>query len=353
MILSAYIRKTVVTTILLIVLILMGIELLIVFIGELSNIGTGNYGILAALHYVVFDMPYQLNILFPMACLVGSLLGLGVLATQSELVVMRAAGYSTWQISYAVLQAACIIMLVALILGEVIAPYAENLATTKRAIAKNAGQALNVVQGLWIRDNNNFIFVEKVVTKQYMQGITAYTFDENQNLQKELRAEEGFYKDKHWFLKNIRLSELRNNKVFSSQIPAMVWQVPLEPSVLDVADADPRNMSLLTLQAYIHYLRHNGLSVAGFELSFWKRLFQPLASLVMILLAVPFIFGPLRSVTMGLRLLAGIAVGFFFYILNQFFGPISLLYQISPDLGAALPTIIFALIGIISLSRIR
>jgi lipopolysaccharide export system permease protein len=72
---------------------------------------------------------------------------------------------------------------------------------------------------------------------------------------------------------------------------------------------------------------------------------QPFATLVMIFLAIPFIFGPLRSVSMGLRIMAGVIVGFGFYILNQFLGPMSQVYQIPAVVAALVPTMVFAMLG--------
>ncbi len=80
--LDLYLGKTLLSTILVVGLILMSIEMLVTFIGELGNIGTGSYGILQALRFVILDMPFQLNDLFPMAGLVGSLVAMGLLASQ-------------------------------------------------------------------------------------------------------------------------------------------------------------------------------------------------------------------------------------------------------------------------------
>ena len=71
----------------------------------------------------------------------------------------------------------------------------------------------------------------------------------------------------------------------------------------------------------------------------------------MMMIAIPFIFGPLRSSTMGSKLLAGAAVGFGFNILNRFFGPLSHVYQWPPFLAAIIPTCIFALLGVYLMRR--
>jgi lipopolysaccharide export system permease protein len=73
----------------------------------------------------------------------------------------------------------------------------------------------------------------------------------------------------------------------------------------------------------------------------------------MILLALPFVFGQLRSSTMGFRMFIWVMVGFVFYVLNQFVGPMSIVYQIPPALAAILPTLVFAFLGGVLLAKIR
>jgi len=78
---------------------------------------------------------------------------------------------------------------------------------------------------------------------------------------------------------------------------------------------------------------------------------QPVTVSVMLLMALSFIFGPLRSVTMGARIIMGVLTGFGFFITNEVFGPLSLVYNIPPVLGALLPSILFATVAAALLSR--
>lgn len=351
-ILVRYICQTIVSTILVITLVLMGIEMLIVFIGELGSIGDGNYNVMQALRYVVLDMPYQLNILFPMAGLVGSLFGLGMLANQSELIVMRASGYSAYQIAFAVLLAALLMALLAMLLGEVIAPAAENSAINGRALAKSTAQAVSTHHGIWVREGNDFINIAAINSRHHMLGITSYHF-ENRQLQNVLFAKKADFIDRHWLLTDVQESIINSNYVANKTFATLNWSMQLPPGLLDVADIDPRNMSLIRLHTYIQYLKSNSLRSANNELSFWKRILQPLATVIMIFLAVPFVFGPLRTVTMGLRVVTGISVGFIFYILSQFFTPLTILLQIPPIIGASVPLLIFIGIGLWFMVRIR
>ena len=73
--------------------------------------------------------------------------------------------------------------------------------------------------------------------------------------------------------------------------------------------------------------------------------------IVMLLLALSTVFGPLRSINMGTRILAGIALGFGYYVLNQIVAPFSLVYGIYPIFGASFATVIFSFLAVYLLRR--
>ncbi len=80
-------------------------------------------------------------------------------------------------------------------------------------------------------------------------------------------------------------------------------------------------------------------------MALWRKILQPVSITVMLLMALSFIFGPLRSVTMGARVIMGVLTGFSFFIANEVFGPLSLVYNLHPIVGALLPSAIFAVIA--------
>jgi lipopolysaccharide export system permease protein len=103
----------------------------------------------------------------------------------------------------------------------------------------------------------------------------------------------------------------------------------------------PENLPVRGLHRYIGYLEANALDASRYQLAFWHKLFQPLAIAVMMLLALPFVLGPLRTSSGGARLVAGAVVGFGFYLFDLVAGQLSLVYGLPPLFGAALPTLVF------------
>ena len=322
---------------------LVGLTIFINLIKEISAIGTGAYGIWGALEYVILDLPKTTYSFFPMATLIGVLLGLSLLAHHSELIILRASGVSIARISWAVIKAAILLLIAATLLGEWLAPIAEHTAENRKAILTSHGQAIVTGRGIWIRDGHNILNIQTVIGATHIRSINRYVFDNNRNLIRASHAESGVYHHGLWIMKNIDTSYITPTAIHSEHNAIGNWHLSLDPTLLRISVADPDEMSLLQLHDYIRYLDKNNSNSAIYALAFWQRILQPLATLIMVWLAIPFVFGSLRSMTMGLRIMLGIIVGFAFFILNEFFGPFSIVYQWPPLLAALLPIVLFAM----------
>ena len=84
-------------------------------------------------------------------------------------------------------------------------------------------------------------------------------------------------------------------------------------------------------------MRSQGLNSGKFELGFWSKLFQPVASLSLVFVAISFIFGPLRETTMGMRVVSGLIVGILFKFMQDLLSPASLVYGFPPVVATLVP----------------
>ena len=352
-IITKYISVTIITYVSLVMLFLFGLQMFIEFVREFPNIGEGGYGLYQVLIYVLLMLPYDIYQFFPMACLLGSVIALGLLASHSELIVMRAAGMSLVNISVAVVKAAIVLLVIMILLGEVLSPIAQSTAARIKTKAISGGQALLTQQGVWLYNNHNFININSVSNTKELRGITRYQFGEGLKLQTASYAQSGVYTDGHWVFSNVVQTKFNDAAITSSSFSEQQWPLAFSPKLIGATHVDTDQKSLFELRSYIKHRMRSGLDVSNYEFDFWQRVFAPLATLVMILLAIPFIFGPLRSTTMGLRMLVGVMTGFGFYMLHQFVGPMSVVYQIPPLWAAISPSLIFAVIGIGILFKTR
>ena len=351
-ILDRYICQTILGTTLIVILALISMDFFIQLMNEVDDIGRGNYGMVQVVIYVLLELPRDVYQLFPMAGLIGCLMGLGLLASSSELVVMRAAGVSLWRITRAVFMAILIMVVLVTILGEGIGSRTIAYGEQYKALARSGGQALATKNGLWLRDGQDFVRIKTVQTTNELFGVTRYRFNNQHQLIQISYAAHAEYRHHVWNLNDVQESDIASTGVVTAKkMPRSTWQMQLNPGVLKIVQIEPNEMSLPKLYQWVQYRKANGLRYNNYLLTFWQRIFEPIATCVMMLLAIPFIFGPLRSATMGLRLVSGVIVGFGFYILNQLFGPISLVYQFPPILAAVIPILLFAGVGVLFIRR--
>lgn len=352
-ILDRYIAGEVVRGTLLALFVLLALLTFFTLVAELEETGKGTYGVLEAIQYVLLTLPRRTYELLPTATLLGAMLGLGTLASNSELVVMRAAGVSFARIIWAVLKVGIGVALVAILLGEFIAPVSMEYAQNQRAMAMSGQAVLKSGSGFWVRDGRNFINVRQLHYGGRIEDVYIYEFDERRRLRAMTQADAGLYTERGWVLEGLKQSMIDGDSVAVRNVPQEVWPSLLRPDLLGMLVVKPESLSAFDLYKYVGYLRENGLNSARYRVAFWGKIVGPLANLVMLLVAVPFVFGPLRSVAIGQRMLAGVLVGVTFYLLNQTFGNIGQIYNLSPFLSAALPSLAFLVAAVIAIQRLR
>ena len=355
-VLDRYIGKTIFNTIMLTLFMLVSLSGIIKFVDQLRKTGQGAYTALAAGYYTLLSVPKDIEIFFPMAALLGALLGLGTLAQRSELVVMQAAGFTRMQVALSVMKTAIPLVLLTMAIGEFVAPSGEQMARNYRAQQLYGGALVSTQNGLWAKDGNNFIFIERIKGDNEIDGVSIYNFTDQRRLQSVRYAATATWdKDKkRWILSQVDESNLTDPKqITGSQSLSGEWKTNLTPDKLGVVALDPDALSIRGLYNYSKYLKQSGQESGRYRLNMWSKIFQPLSVAVMMLMALSFIFGPLRSVSMGVRVVTGISFGFLFYVLDQIFGPLSLVYGLPPVLGAILPSFAFFAISMFMLIKRR
>lgn len=352
-ILDRYIGVTVASHILVVMLVFLALFGFAGFVTEMEAIGKGKYGLTQAAQYVLLTLPGLAYQLFPPVALIGSIVGLGTLASSSELIVIRAAGVSLARIILSVMKVGALLMIAAVIVGEWLAPRAEQYAQTMRSAALAERISLKTQTGFWARDGQNVIHVRDILPDSALRDVSIYQFDERQRLRVVTHAQAASYRNEKWRLEDVARSRINDDGVTTERLPRAEWGALLSPAVLGVVAVKPDKLSAWGLHKYIDYLHDNGLSAERYQLAFWKKIFLPLATGVMLFLAIPFVFGALRSVGIGQRILVGALIGIGFYLFNQTFGYVGLVYDINPAFSAAFPVALFFAAGVMLMRRIH
>ncbi|MBL4794428.1 MAG: LPS export ABC transporter permease LptG [Pseudomonadales bacterium] len=351
-ILDWYISRTVLLAITVVVVGLVGLDMVFAFVDELEDV-KGEYQIQQVFAYVFTTLPRRLYDFVPVGTLVGCLVGLGMLANNSELVVMRAAGMSIFSIVLSVIKPVILIVVGALLLGQFVVPYTEQIAQSQRALHQGGGKVLRIKHGNWHREGNDFIHVNAIEPNGVMHGITRYHFDENHRMLSTSFARRAIYQGDRWFVEDKEVTYFEEDSTRSEMIKSSYWESQLTPKLLTVVVLEPDHLSITGLYQYANYLMSQGLSYRVYMLSFWKKVFQPIATITMVILAVSFVFGPLRSVTMGFRVMVGVVTGLLFNYSQDLLGHVSIVFDVSPVLATMIPVVFFLLLGMVLLTRVK
>lgn len=350
-ILNRYIRNIVISSTIVVVLVLVGVECFAQLVGELPYVGSHEYTVAKMLEYILMELPAVLYMAFPIAAFIGCLIGLGRLANGSELTVMRANGVSIAQITWSVVKAALIMVVLVTLIGECVAPRLQVDADLMKAHALDKTSRLEAQDHIWLHHNNNYIYISDVESPTQISDINEFKFN-GQQLVEMIYAQSANKIGLRWQLHHVLATVLRGDhtQIFKHRLGWLNFN--FTPNKLHEFKSMTLQGSLVYLWGVVKLRKAAGLVATLFELTFWQRAIQPITTLVMICLGIPFIFGSLRSVSTTVRLVTGIAVGILFYMLNRFFGPITLLYQFPPVLAALCPTLLFLAIYAYMLRRI-
>ncbi|MDY4279647.1 MAG: LPS export ABC transporter permease LptG [[Pasteurella] mairii] len=351
--LDRYIGKSILGAIFATLLMLVGLSAIIKFVEQFRSVGQGTYDVVQAILFTVLTIPKDVETFFPMAALLGALISLGNLASRSELVVMQASGFSRMKIGSAVMKTALPLVFITMIIGEWGIPQTEQFARDMRDKAMYGKNVLSVKNGVWAKDGNEFVYIRRITNDIQLNDIYIYRFGDNRQLLEVSHANKAVYQNNQWQLTQINQSQIGETEIKTTNKLKGVWKTGLTPDKLGIVSMRPTSLSISGLSTYITFLKETGQDPKKFELTYWRKLFQPISVGVMMLLALSFIFGPLRSVTAGARIISGICFGFLFYVINEIFGPLSLVYSIPPFFSALMPSVLFLIITWWLLSRKR
>jgi lipopolysaccharide export system permease protein len=298
-ILDNYIGRTVLSSTLFTLLILTCISGLFRFIEQLKLIGKGDYDALHAGLFTMYSMPTDIEVFFPMAALIGGLVGLGSLASHSELIVMQAAGLSRFNIVMSVMKASLVMIVTVMVVGEWVAPATQKVARQIKAQAVSGGSLISAQQGVWAKDGANFVHIGVVEDTGRLDEITIYKFGEDLVLKGITNASHAIFEKDAWVLANVTELQMTPTKINKTVQSSMRWYSSLTPDKLGVVTVRrPEYLAIKDLLDYLDYLKANKQESGRYQLAFWRKIFQPVTIAVMLFMALSFIFGPLRSVSM-------------------------------------------------------
>ena len=328
------------------------LQVLFTYLGELGALNE-NYNAWQALLYVMWGAPRYLYEILPIAALIGAVLGLGTLASNSELVIMRSIGISLWRIVGWVIRSALILVILSFALSEWVIPYTNEQA--KSVKDHRSVSALGEVKGYWTREGQRFIYIDYANAQGQLKHVQVVDFDEGYHLKGVLNAAQGqFVKDGDWNLERVSqvdiLPQGNATLVNAAELPL---SLALQPKYVHMVTIDPEDLSPSQLISFMSYMQEYSQVPKTYKLAFWQKVASPFALIALVVIACSFIFGPLRQQSMGFRLVIALFIGLSFFYLQDFLGYASLVYSPSPAWFVFVPIILMMLVGGYLLRRAR
>jgi lipopolysaccharide export system permease protein len=241
--------------------------------------------------------------------------------------------------------AGLILVVVAVSVGEWVAPDAEQQGQVLKTMTQNNQVILRAKYGLWLREGKQFINVRQIEDNGDLTDISIFELSDQQQLVLATHAEQAIFQgDKQWQLKQLKQSEISTEQMLASTEPDKIWKSSIDPDLLKIVVVNANNLSLYDLAMYVRFLKENHQKSKSYEFAFWGRVVNPLVIFVMLLVSAPIVIGVKRGVSAGARILIGAVIGLGFNVIDMTVGQMGLIYDLNPPLMAFLPSLIF-LIG--------
>ncbi len=314
---------------------------------------------LLVLYYLNF-LPIIFVRIAPFAVLLGCLYSLGVLNRNNEIIAMRTAGLSIFQINRTLIIFASLTSILVFLVNDKFVPQSE---ITKQILKTQMSQEDSenaepekTVKNLSIYGlKNRLFFINKfIVSKNTLEGITILEQDNLANLRKKIVASKGTYKDGLWYFYECityffnKDGRLKGEPVY---VPEQLMDITETPSSFLKQQQRPEFMSISQLNDYILKLSRSSIKIVGknlisLEVDFASRFFMPLTSLVILFVGIPFSLVMRRNANALFSFGIALLLGGLYYFVDAFsiaFGKAGL---IPPVLSAGLAHLLFLGLGL-------
>jgi lipopolysaccharide export system permease protein len=352
-ILSQYMMRTILTSTALVLVVLLALAGLFEFIAELEDL-QADYRTPQAILFAALRLPNLAFQMFPVSALIGSLLGLGALAANSEIIVMRASGLSVRKLAVMSAFSGFVMLVITALLGEFIGPPLDAYGRNMRNEARLGEEDIRLGNETWIKDGPVYLHLERVNTEFDFGRLYIFRFNDASQLVSIASAENaGIGKDDRWLLENFRETRFRQDRVQAVETSVAVESFGVNAEMLGSSMVKSSSLSARGLLSYIDYLKRNSLDARNYESELWYRVSRTAAVMVMPMLALAFVFGSLRTGGTGARLMIGVGVGLAYYLASEMVANSGQVFNLNPALVSWLPSIALLLVTLVALARVR
>ena len=343
MIIYLYLLKRFLHGLFISLVVLISIEIFFSFTAELKYLDEGDYDLMSIVEYIILSIPRSIQIMFPYAVLIGTLLSLGSMASDMEFVAMQSAGMSVKKIIYIVLFQVFIISSLFYVITDFTVPRFSSIAEKERNLALKR-QTIYQKNGIWFKNGNSFIKINEIYPDNSIRGITVYDYDNNELSFVRYIQSAKFLQDK-WELVDVLSIDLTKKPISKSRKSREISDNLIDINLLSIKTDKSYSLRFKDVKKNIEYLSVNNLDASIQKKIYWDKLLKPISTVIMLFLAMPFIFGRMRATNASKRIVIGLFIGISFFIASSILPNLGILIGLNPFINAILPLILFLYLG--------
>ncbi|MCH8685221.1 LPS export ABC transporter permease LptG [Pedomonas mirosovicensis] len=302
----------------------------------------------ALLHYVSLRMPQLISQFLPFSVLLGTLVTLATLNQTSEVVVMRAAGISAHQVLMPLVAAAGLIGLAHFVFNEtvVVQSTAQLQAWERVGYAPRSEEAPPETQEVWVADGATIIHAREAIQRDgrlILPNFELYERREGSHLSRVTTAARAEYAGGTWTLYDVR--EYSPTGAPPVRRDTQPWHTNVQTDRFLAVAVDPATVSYLRLHRAVAELSEGGHPTESLLASLYHKISGPFSSVLMPLLAAVSAFGVVRSGKLFVRIVIGMALGFGYFVADNFMLAMGQFGTVPPFLAAWAAPLLFLCIG--------
>jgi lipopolysaccharide export system permease protein len=249
--------------------------------------------------YYLYTIPGMVGQALPFAVLIGTLLSLGNLSRHQEITAMRAGGVSLAGIMKPVLIGGLLLSALGFVNNEILMPaYTARAAFIKNVeVEKKQQRVIFQQRRLWLRGPDNSIANIDLVTpdRREMVGVNIYKLNADFGVRERITAKRLVWEDTAWRLRQSTKFVTRNDAIVSLPADGEAYNVVERPEDMGMIVKSSEEMNFTELWDYVRRLKSSGYKAVRYEVDLYGKVANPLASLLMVLIATPFSLQRVRS----------------------------------------------------------
>ncbi len=298
------------------------------------------------LHYISMRAPQIIARFLPFSVLLGTLIAFAGLSQNSEVVAMKAAGLSAHQILAPMFVASLGVALLSFVFNDVVV--APNTAKLKiwqdaeyGAVAAESDSRTNI----WVREGGDLINAGNVRGSgkgTVLENVRIY-LRANGGLRQVITGTQARYQGGAWQLENAESFDVATTT--QTKLENAVVGKGITPDRFNFVKVDGDSLAFIPLMRAIDEMKAAGRRTDNLEGILWHKLSAPLSTLLMPLLGAVAAFGLARSGALFLRAVIGMALGFTYFVADNFALAMGNLGAYPPWIAAWGPFLLFFLIG--------